>query len=399
MMGARAYAEVARIVPRSGGEYRYLSDLIHPALGYFAGWTSLLAGFSAPVASNAAVAGPYTATLIPGVNPTFIAAALVVLVTLMHALDVSLSKWSQDLLALTKFVLIIGFIAMGLIVGNHTVPEWEPFARPAICVSVDHCYVVTEAVVGNYMAQMVFVMYAYSGWNAAVYAAEDFKDPEKTIPRSMVIGVAVVTLMYVLVNYVLVANLSEETVFSFLEKNKEITFGHVVTTKLLGEVGGKVMSIFVVLALFSAMSAMTMVGPRVYEAMARDGFLPKMFIGKQGKPPVWSVLLQGAIALALVLTHAPDDLLANVSIILTLTSVITVVALFKVRLFDRDAPKQPSGIALAAALGFVAVSGWMLVSAIAKDTTKIYWSTGIAIVAAVAYVITRKLAPDATRPR
>src|SRR5262249_35897787 len=128
MCGARAYAAVAELVPRSGGEYRYLSDLVHPWLGYVAGWTSLIAGFSAPVAAAAASAGPFAETLFPGMTPQLFAAAIVVGITLVHAFDLGVSKLVQDGLALVKVVLVIGFIVVGLAVGSKHMPSWQPLA-------------------------------------------------------------------------------------------------------------------------------------------------------------------------------------------------------------------------------------------------------------------------------
>src|SRR5262249_11706822 len=183
--GARAYAAAAEIVPRSGGEYRYLSDLLHPYLGYLAGWTSLLAGFSAPIATNAATAGAFAGTLSPGLEPRWVGAGIVVLFTLLHALHVSLSKWSQDLLALAKTILLVGFVAAGLAFGSGSSPTWEPQKLGGL-----------EA----FMANLVFVMYAYSGWNTAIYAAEEFKNPRRDVPRAMVIGALGVMLLYLAVN-------------------------------------------------------------------------------------------------------------------------------------------------------------------------------------------------------
>src|SRR5215471_15585110 len=203
MAGARAYAAVAELVPHSGGEYRYLSDLIHPWLGYVAGWTSLLAGFSAPVASSAAIAGPFAETLFPGLDARLFGVAIIVVITLVHAFDLGVSKIVQDGLALVKMVLAVDF----------------------------------------FMAQLVFVMYAYSGWNTAVYAADEFKDPKRTVPRSMVIGTAVVVALYLLINWVMGANLTQDIVDNFPNlSSSKITLGHLVTVRLLGEVGGQVMS-------------------------------------------------------------------------------------------------------------------------------------------------------------
>src|SRR6185503_1392211 len=154
MAGARAYASVAFLVPRSGGEYRYLSDLFHPWLGTLAGWTSLLAGFCAPVATAAATAGPFAATLFPGLDEGIAGAAIIIGVTLAHTFHRGVSKIVQDELAVAKLMLIAGFIAAGLALGSLAWPDWQPRRAPA------------SGPVANFMAQLVFVMYAYTGWNS-----------------------------------------------------------------------------------------------------------------------------------------------------------------------------------------------------------------------------------------
>src|SRR4051812_22307490 len=128
--GALAYAALARLVPRSGGEYRYLSSLLHPAVGYFAGWTSLLVGFSVPVALAAIAAGAFGETVFPALDGRVIAAGLILLITLSHAIGLQTSKWTQDVLAFAKAILIAGFIVIGLLVGKNRLPEWTP-ATPA----------------------------------------------------------------------------------------------------------------------------------------------------------------------------------------------------------------------------------------------------------------------------
>lgn len=262
MVGARAYAAVAELVPRSGGEYRYLSDLVHPSLGYLAGWTSLLAGFSAPVASNAAIAGPFAQTLIPSMEPRYVAVGLVVLVTALHAFELRLSRWSQNALAGLKVALLAGFIVMGPVLGNHAVPTWTP-PVPA------------PEPLANFMANLVYVIYAYNGWNTAVYAAEEFRDPRKTVPRSMLLAAAAVTAIYLLLNWVLVANLRPETLQAFLHGDTaKLTLGHLVTADLLGGLGGEVMSALVVLALFSGMSTAAAASPsspgNLYQTTSSD---------------------------------------------------------------------------------------------------------------------------------
>ena len=376
MAGARAYAEVARLVPRSGGEYRYLSTLVHPALGYLAGWTTVLAGFSAPIASNAAIAGPFAQTLIPSMDPRYVSIGLVVLVTAMHAFDLRLSKRSQDLLAALKVILLAGFIAVGLALGRAQAPTWTP-PQPA------------PDLLGSFMANLVYVMYAYTGWNTAVYAAEEFRAP-KTIARSMTLAVLAVGAIYLLLNWVFVANLDAASVEAFLKgDNAKVTLAHVVARGLVGSVGADVMSALVVLVLFSGMSSMAMIGPRVCAAMAQDGFLPRRFAAQAGRPPMFSVLFLGALSLTLVLTYTADALITHVGLILTLMSILTGLALFKAR-FER--PRRcppPRASSLIAASVFACGCGWMLYAAVAERPSLLVWMAALAAVSSVAYAAHR----------
>ena len=378
MAGARAYAAVAALIPRSGGEYRYLTDLMHPWLGTLAGWTSLLAGFVAPIASSAATAGPFAATLFHGLDPTLVGAAIIVGITLVHAFDLGLSRVVQDGLAIVKVALIAGFIAVGLVFGSTGWPDWSPRRAPE------------GGLVGNFMAQLIFVMYAYTGWNSAAYASEQFEDPRRTVPRSMVIAAAAVMLIYLLVNWVLVANVDAGIVASFLTGDAaRITLGHLVTERLLGELGGKVMSILVVVVLVSSVSAMTMVGPRIYVEMARDGYLPRVFIGKDGRPPLFSVLLQSGLALLLLATHTLAELIGNVTVLLTLTSALTAASLFRVQLSSRWTEK-PGWLPLAAAAVYVAMSIWMLLAVFIASATTLIWPAIVVVASSVAYLLSRR---------
>jgi APA family basic amino acid/polyamine antiporter len=123
LAGARAYAAVAHAIPRSGGEYRYLSVLWHPLLGYLAGWTSLLVGFSQPVALDAQLVGYYAGTLGLDVSWRAVTIAVIVGVTALHALDLRASRRGQDLLVAIKFLLVLGFVAVGLIAGSNAFPD------------------------------------------------------------------------------------------------------------------------------------------------------------------------------------------------------------------------------------------------------------------------------------
>lgn len=376
LAGSRAYAAVAQIVPRSGGEYRYLSELLHPSLGYLAGWASLLLGFSAPVAVDAVAAGAFTGTLVPGVDARAVGALLVIALTALHAAGLRLSRWTQDLLVLVKAALLLGFVAVGLGLGNNW-PTWTP-PHPS-----------TGFPLGPFMGSLFFIAFAFSGWNAAAYAAEEFRSPERDVPRAMLIGCALVAALYLAVNWVFVANLTPQRATAvFTYETSRITLGHLVMQDVVGEAGAKVMSAVVIVAFVSSMSAMTFAGPRVYAAMAADGFLPRVLMAKADRPPAWSIVLQGAIALVILYAHKLSDVMQNLGAILTLFAALTAASLFRVRFGKRDRP-APAPASLAAAALYAASAAWMLYFGFQGKTHLLAWLAVVVAVALVAYALTR----------
>jgi basic amino acid/polyamine antiporter, APA family len=348
LSGARAYAEIAQIIPKSGGEYRYLSTLVHPALGYLAGWASLLLGFSAPIAIDAIAAGAFAYTLNPAVNIKLVAALLIVILTGVHAIGLRFSVTTQNILVVVKIALVVGFIIAGLWGGHNSWPIWHPPSQSA------------GFPVGPFMQNLFYIAFAFSGWNAAVYAASEFKNAKRDVPRAMLLGCAIVGVLYLFVNWVFVANLTpEDCKVVFTYETARITLGHLIMKNLVGEFGAACMSILAIIAFISAISAMTFLGPRVYAAMARDGFLPRVLQGKEGKPPAGAVILQGAIALFIVFRYQLQVVLNNVGAILTLFSALTVFSLFWIR-FKRKEYAKPASIALTASFFFLILSGVML---------------------------------------
>ena len=390
--GALAYAALARLVPRSGGEYRYLSSLLHPAVGYFAGWTSLLVGFSVPVALAAIAAGAFGETVFPALDGRVIAAGLILLITLSHAIGLQTSKWTQDVLAFAKAVLIAGFIVIGLLVGKNRLPDWTP-ATPAAGFPLQ-----------AFFTSLIFIMFCYAGWNAATYASEEFENPRRDVPRSMLIGCALVTALYLLVNWVFVTNLTQEDMTRWIRGDTDrVTLAHLVVKNLIGPGAARAMSAIVILALASAISAMTLIGPRVYAAMAGDHFLPSVLASRAGKPPVGSVLLQSTLATSLVFLSGFRELLNNIGAILAIVSAVTVLSLFRRRRWRRG--ERPPLAALGGALVYAGMSAWMVYFSVRSSARSVLfglplpsvllWMLGIAVIAMLGYGVTRALRPDA----
>jgi basic amino acid/polyamine antiporter, APA family len=397
LCGAAAYGAVARLVPRSGGEYRYLSELLHPAAGFLAGWASLLVGFSAPIAVDALAASAFAGTVIPGLPHRATAAALVILLTGLHASGFKASFRFQNLLILVKVLLLAAFVLVGLALGARGWPaDWTQPAGGAFP---------WDALWFN----LLFITFAFSGWNAAVYAAEEFEAPERTVPRAMMLGAVLVGLLYLAVNWIFVANLTPgdaAVVFGYGKFTAgagggggEVTLGHAVMARLAGPAAGALWSGATVVVFLSAMSAMIFLGPRVYAAMARDGFLPAFLAGQGEHPPRSAVLLQGALALLIVLTQRLQAALALVGGVLMLFAALTAAGLVVARLRGR-AP-TPSGPAVAAAAAYVLISAWLFHAAITNPvldgTTgqRLLAMAGVLAVGLGAYALSRRRAVPA----
>lgn len=388
LAGARAYAELARLVPRSGGEYRYLSDLLHPSLGFLAGWASLLVGFSAPVAVDALAAGAFAKTVFPALSPAWTAAAFIVALTALHAVGLRTSERAQNILIGLKVLLLAGFVIVGLAYGQHSWPTWTPPSGGS-----GYPWAAT-------FQNLFYIAFAFSGWNAAVYAAEEFEQPDRTVPRAMLVGCLLVAGLYLVVNWIFVANLAPKdafsTVLSYVTGSEQVTLANAVVGRLLGPGLGKVMSLFTVAVFLSAMSAMTFIGPRVYAAMAKDGFLPAALAGKDGKPPVGSLLLQAAVALLIVFTQSLKDVLGNVGAILTFFAALSTAGLFRAAL-RKDGPKVRPGALVAAAV-YVLTAAYLIGFDLYKQKGKAGWIVPLVLVGLVAYAVARARRRSAAAP-
>jgi APA family basic amino acid/polyamine antiporter len=376
LCGAVAYGAVARLVPRSGGEYRYLSELLHPAVGYLGGWASLLVGFSAPVAMDALAAGAFASTIFPGLHPTWAGAGFVVLLTGFHAVGFRASFRTQNLLILVKATLLVGFVGVGLFLGARAWPSWTPpNAQPGFPL-------------GPFASSLFYIALAFSGWNAAIYAAEEFEDPARTVPRAMIIGTLLVATIYLLVNWIFVANLDPATAF-FTVTGDNGTLGHAVMARLLGPTAGVFWSAATVLVFLSAMSAMIFLGPRVYAAMAADGFLPGFLRATPGgHPPRAAILLQGAITLLIVFTQGLRETLGQVGAILVLFAALVALGLLVARL--RGLQPTPSKRAVVAAIIYVVSSAWMFWKGFGNQPRTLLWVGGVAVIGVIAWALSRR---------
>lgn len=378
LAGVLAYSGIAARICESGGEYRFLSDLVHPFLGYLAGWGSLILGFSAAIAADAYAIGSYVNTLVDGPDPRLIGAAVVVAFVAVHAGRGHLGFLSQNWLAAIKVASLVLFVVLGLAYGSSALPTWSP-PQPA-----DH------SLWREMIASQFWIAFAFSGWNAAVYLAKEFRDPGRDVGRAMILGLCVVTALYMLINWIFVANLTPaeaEAVISY--EDSRITLAHLVARRLFGPVGGVAVSLFVILALVSAISAMMMVGPRVYAAMAKDGFLPVFFAAPSGAPRFASVLLQGAVVLLFLFLNSLRETVEAASAFLMVFSALTALSLFRLHRTLRGAP--PARLHKAAALAYAGAVGCIL--AVGLQTSAALWTalTAVVVLAGAGYLAAGRL--------
>ncbi len=315
LCGANAYAVIATTYNRSGGEYLYLSELYHPFIGNMAGWGSLVLGFSAPIAIDAIAIGWFAKVLGVTYDPTLIGAIAIICLSCVHAFHFHTSKNAQNLLVIIKLFVIGGWVFLGLSKGNHHLPSWQP-------PEIEKYASIWEGVFQN----QFWILYAFSGWNAVCYSASDFQNPSKEVPRAMIIGCTIVGLLYLIINWIFVANLTPASSQVVYEYGNEgyITLAHVLMNQLMGQSAANWVSLSIIIIFFSAMSAMTMVGPRVYAEMAKDGFMPSFMKQKDGRPPILSITLQMVVALIFLYTHSLLEVVKSSSLLLMFFTALSV---------------------------------------------------------------------------
>jgi APA family basic amino acid/polyamine antiporter len=313
LCGALCYGEIGANLPRSGGEYFYLSRLIHPSLGVVSGWVSLVVGFAAPIAASAMAMHLYVGRIVPNWPVRSMAVLTIILLSILHSRGVRLGGKVQASLIAVQVILLLAFIVNALLRGNQGAGSVRQF-NPAFWSS------------SAFAVVLIFVSFAYSGWNAAAYIGGEIRQPERTLPRSLLLGAGTVVVLYVLVN---VAYLSAVPL-SQLSGVKEIA--HVVGQRLWGTTGGNLVSALIALTLISPVSAMIMIGPRVLEAMSSDGFMPRSFSSLNRKNvPATAVFVQSAIAAFIAVTSSFEPLLIYIGFTLTIFAALTVLSLFRLR--------------------------------------------------------------------
>ncbi len=323
LCGALAYAELAAALPRSGGEYNFLSRIYGRPVGFMAGFVSATVGFSAPIALAAMAFGEYLHGALPGVAPAVASSVIVVLVAGAHLVTVGSSMVFQNLFTALKLTLLLVLVGAGWLLGPT---EAGAFAvRPG-----DGALLVSAP----FAVSLMYVMYAYSGWNAATYIIGEVRDPARTVPWALIGGTLAVGVLYVAVNAVFLKTVPMATL------SGQLDVGHLAATAIFGADGGRVMSGLISAGLISAISAMTWTGPRVAATIGED-FPALRFLARRTKGgiPAAAVLLQLALVLVLLGTATFESVLVYTQFALVLCGLLTVVGLIVLRWREPELPR------------------------------------------------------------
>ena len=381
--GAMAYAELSALRPRAGGEYVYLREAFGPLAAFLTGWTSFIAGFSGAIAASALALAAYVGRFVPAaaspdpfftvplpllplvVSPkSIIALATIWILSFVHIRGLGPGRIVQNLLAGLKTSALVAIVAIGFAIGTPHAVNAAPLlvAVPA----------------SGMLLALVPIMFTYSGWNAAVYVAEEVRDPGRNVPLALGLGTAAVIVIYVALNALYLHVLTVTELASLPGRLLDV-----VGERLFGAVAGSAIAIFTIVSLSASISAMTLAGPRVYYAMAKDGlFLPAASrVHARYRTPAIAIIAQALWSSVLVLCGTLSQLVSYTGFAVVLFSAVAVACVFVLRWREPDAPRPFRAWGYPWAPGvFVIAGGAMVINEMIRNGATAI--AGVAVIAA-----------------
>lgn len=355
LCGALCYGELSAALPRSGGEYHFLSEIYHPSIGFMAGFISATVGFAAPVALAAMAFGKYFHGVFNFGSPVILSFALVWGVGLFHFGNLRLGSAFQNLWTIVKLLLIAALIGAGLLIQQKQPITFLP--RTADTMSIFS---------GAFAVALVYVMYSYSGWNASSYIIDEVKNPEHNVPRSLLVGTFIVMAAYVFLNAIFLATTPEA------EMRGQLEVGLIAGKHIFGDNGGRIVGAIICLGLISAISSMTWIGPRVTMSMGEDHWLLR-FLGRKNAEgvPANAVVVQLLIVNLLLLTRSFELVVIYIQFALLLCSLLTVVGVVVLRM-TRPEIARPYRVWFypLPPLIFAAITIWMMIYLLRSKTAE-----------------------------
>ena len=331
LLGAFINAELGAMFPRAGGDYVYLREGIHPVAGFLAGWLSFFAIYAGTIAALSVVVVELVA---PGLGRAGIltgASALVVAVSVLNLVSTRLGAEFNNLTSVLKVAAIAGFVVVGPLLGEGSFSPWLSDAAIDLGGGAGVAGEVAPECAGEWLRfgqALSPVLFSYLGWNASVFVASEIRDPQKNVPRSLFLGLALCTLLYLAINGVYLYALSPA------EMAASRNTGEAAAQALFGQMGGRLVAAFVLLSVLGTLNAQILIGPRIVYAMALDEhfFARASRVHDSYLTPSVAILVQAGVAIGLILflESFPKALDFTVFGILIATAADTV-ALFMLR--------------------------------------------------------------------
>lgn len=331
LCGALSYGELGAAMPGAGGEYLFLSKLFHPIFGFLSGWVSFIVGFSAPIAASAIGFSEYFCRALPVIpywfessgimNPaatkTLLSISVILIFTFIHYRGIKSGALIQNILTILKVALIVILLLAGFLSGKGDITNFSTGGS----VSSGFAGLKTIGL------SLMWIMFAYSGWNASTYLGAEIKNPTKILPRSLILGTGIVIFIYLSINILYVYAIRPQ------EMKGVISVGGLAMGNLFGQSADTLFSLLIAFALFSSLSAFIIIGPRVYYSMAKDGLFFKSAARIHPKflVPSNSIILQCLIAVVLTLSGTFEQVLTYMGFALGLFPILTVTGVFKMR--------------------------------------------------------------------
>ncbi len=378
LCGALTYGELGAALPRSGGEYHLLRRVYTPALGFLSGWVSATVGFAGPSALAAMALASYTATFIPGIPENHLAAGVVLGFSLIHASSLQAGTTFQNLLTVLKVCLILGFVGAAFTVDQvQGITLWPQAGDVGLITGP------------AFAIALIFVSYAYTGWNAAIYVAGEIKQPSRTLPRSLLLGTLAVTALYALLNYVFLRTVPMD------ELAGQIEVGFLAGVHIFGEAGGQVTAAIIAGLLASTVSAYVFLGPRILMVMGEDmPALTWLSVKSQRGLPVNAFVFQTLVTLAFIYTSTFDQVMLYASILLIANSTLAVAGVYVLRINEPNLPRpyRTWGYPVTPAV-FLAVNIWTLMYVLRTRTFESFVGLVILGVGLALYAAVQRLTP------
>ncbi len=378
LLGANSLAELATMIPRSGGQFVFAHRALGPYAGFIVGWSDWISNCSTTAAVSIVV-GEYTSALVPALAGRGVSIAVVVAVgfALLQWRGVRWGSRTQEITALIKTLAFIVVVAACFALGGGR----SPAAAMHIPTGL--------ALAGAVLLSLQAVIYTYDGWNGVTYFSEEVRDPRRDIVRSMFGGVVSIAAIYLLLNAALIYVLPMRAI-----AGQTFALG-VAAQRVFGAHGDAIVRAVMVISMMSGINAYHLITSRILFAMSRDGLFTRYAAGvNPGGTPAVALFFSAAVAVAFILSGTFEQVIAATAFFFVANYTMSFISIFVLRRKEPNAPRPfrawgypwTPGLALVGSLAFLA-------GAVAADTRNSLWALGILAVSYPAYRLLRWLAP------